>query len=113
MTKDSIIVPVTEPTEWVSSLMIVEKKNGTLRICIDPKDLNLAMQRSHYPTPTLEDITNNLKGAKVFSTFDAKNGYWQVELTEEASLLTTFNTPFGRYRWLRMPFGICAASEVF
>jgi len=94
-------------------MVIVTKKDGSLRICLDPRDLNLAMKRSHYPTPTLDDVTNCLKDAKVFSVFDAKNGYWQVELTEESSKLTTFNTPFGRYRWLRMPFGICAAGEVF
>jgi len=57
-------------------MVVVEKKNGDLRICIDPKDLNENMNRSHYPTPTLEDITSNLKDAKVFSTFDTKNGYW-------------------------------------
>lgn len=113
MTKDKIIAPISEPTDWVSSMVVVEKKNGSLRICIDPKDLNDAMKRSHYPTPTIDDITNDLKGAKIFSTFDTKNGYWQIELTEKSSKLTTFNTPFGRFRWLRLPFGICAASEEF
>jgi len=94
-------------------MVVVEKKNGSLRICLDPRDLNKAIKRQPYPTTTLDDITNVLKDAKIFSTFDTKNGYWQVRLTEESSKLTTFNTPVGRYRWLRLPFGICTASEVF
>jgi len=94
-------------------MVVVEKKDSSLRICLDPKDLNLAIKRSHYPTPTLDDITHDLRDAKIFSTFDTKNGYWQIELSEESSKLTTFNTPFGRYKWLRLPFGLSSASEVF
>ena len=63
--------------------------------------------------PTIDDLLPELHGAKVFSSFDAKNGYWQVKLTENASMLTTFITPYGRYRWLRMPFGISSASEEY
>ena len=63
--------------------------------------------------PTIDDIVTKLNGAKVFSVFDAKDGYWQIKLTNSSSKLTTFNTPFGRYKWLRMPFGIKSASEEF
>ena len=63
--------------------------------------------------PTVEEIATRLNGAKLFSVFDASNGFWQVELDEESSMLTTFNTPFGRYRWKRMPFGINSAPEVW
>ncbi len=107
-----IITPVTEPTPWVSSLVIVEKANK-LRVCIDPKDLNGAIKRSHYPLRTIEDIIPDLGKAKIFSVVDAKNGFWHVALDEESSYLTTFNTPFGRFRWLRMPFGISSAPEEF
>ena len=55
---------------------------------------------------TIDDILPDLNNAKVFSILDAKNGFWHVELEEESSYLTTFNTSFGRYKWLRMPFGI-------
>ena len=63
--------------------------------------------------PTIEEIATRLNGAKLFSVFDASNGFWQVELDEESGMLTTFNTPFGRYRWKRMPFGINSAPEVW
>ena len=84
---------MTEPTDWVSSLVVVKKKNGKIRVCIDPKDLNNNLKRSHYPLPTFEQIIPELNNAKVFSTFDARNGFWQIKLTEKSSFLTTFNTP--------------------
>ena len=112
MEKDGIITSVTEPTDWVSSLVIVEKKNGDLRICLDPKDLNRAIKREHFKIPTYDDVIGKLGGKKVFTVLDLKDAYWQVPLTEKSSLLTTFNTPFGRKRFLRMPFGVCSASEV-
>ena len=94
--------------------MVVEKKpNGKLRVCLDPRDLNHAIRRSHYPVPTIEEILPELINAKVFSTVDVKNGFWYVALDEDNSYLTTFNTPYGRYRWLRVPFGISSAPEVF
>ncbi|XP_035700303.1 uncharacterized protein K02A2.6-like [Branchiostoma floridae] len=105
------IYPV--PTPWVSSLVTVRKPSGKLRICIDPRDLNEALKRSHYPAPTIEDIIPELSKAKVFSVLDAKNGYWQVALDEESSVLTTFNTPSGRYKWKRLPFGIKSSPEEF
>ena len=96
MEREGIIAKVTEPSDWVDSLVIREKPNGTLRLCLDPKDLNEAIKRDHYPTPTLEEITPKLTGAKLFSKLDAQNGYWNVKLDEESSYLTTFNTPDGR-----------------
>ena len=111
--KKNIIAPVMDPTDWVSSLVVVEKKNGKLRLCIDPKDLNNNLKRSHFPLPTLDEIIDDLHESKVFSTFDCRNGFWQVKLTDESSYLTTFNSPFGRYRWLRMPFGLSSASEEY
>ncbi|XP_041472642.1 uncharacterized protein K02A2.6-like [Lytechinus variegatus] len=107
-----VIKKVTTPTEWISSMVAV-KKPGKLRICIDPKDLNKALKRSHYPMPTIEEILPQLSQAKVFTILDAKDGYWQVKLDKESSFLTTFWTPFGRYRWLRMPFGIATAPEEY
>ncbi|CAC5410926.1 unnamed protein product [Mytilus coruscus] len=112
LTKLEIIKPVSTPTPWVSSLVTVVTPDK-LRICIDPKHLNQQLKRSHYPLPTIDDLLPELSRAKVFSVVDAKNGVWHVELDEESSLLTTFNTPFGRYRWLRMPFGLSSAPEEY
>ncbi|CAH1233393.1 RTL1 [Branchiostoma lanceolatum] len=113
MTEEGVIEPVTTPTPWVSSLVTVSKPSGKLRICIDPRDLNVALKRSHYPAPTIDDLTPELRKTKVFSVLDAKNGYWQVVLDEESSLLTTFNTPQGRFKWKRLNFGIKSSPEEF
>ncbi|XP_064617376.1 uncharacterized protein K02A2.6-like [Liolophura sinensis] len=70
-----VIRAIDEPTEWVSSMVAVAKKDSTLRICIDPKDSNENIVREHYQLPTTEDITHKLAGAKYFSRLDAKSGY--------------------------------------
>ncbi|XP_053405074.1 uncharacterized protein K02A2.6-like [Mercenaria mercenaria] len=111
--KRGIIAKVDTPTDWVSSLVVVKKANGKLRICIDPKPLNKALKRSHYLLPVVEDLLPELSNAKVFSKCDVKNAFWHVVLDEKSSYLTTFETPFARYRWLQMPFGISPAPEYF
>ena len=69
-----------------------------IRICIDLSDLNKAIKREHYPMHTTEEVISTMPGAKVFSVLDAKSGFLQIELHEASSLLTTFNTPIGRFR---------------
>ena len=113
MEEGNIIAKVTRPTDWVNSIVVREKPDGRLRICLDPTDLNKAIKRDHYPTPTVEEITPKLAKAKIFSKLDAKNGYWNINLDEESSYLTTFNTPYGRYRFLKMPFGLNTSQDVF
>ena len=108
-----VIQPVSKPMPWISSMLAVSKKNGKIRICLDPKDLNKAILRENYPIPTIEDIASRLHGAKVCSVLDAKNGFSHVKFDEESSYLTTSRTHFGRYRWCRMPFGVSSAPEVF
>ena len=77
------------------------------------KRMPMSLQRENYPLPTIEDVATRLHGAKVFSLLDVRSGFWHVKLDEPSSYLTTFNTPFGRYRWKRLPFGICSAPEIF
>ena len=113
LVQQDILAPVTEPTPRVNSMVVVPKKDGKLRICLDPKDLNRAIQREHYPLPTIEEIATRLHGAKLFTVLDVRHGFWHVPLDEPSLLLTTFNTPFGHYRWKRMPFGISSAPEIF
>ena len=106
-------VPLNEPADWVSSLVCVDKPDGSIRVCLDPKDLNVAIKREHYPLPVVDDITTSCLGATLFSTLDAEKAFYQIQLDEESSKLLTFNTPFGRYRYLRMPMGIKSAPEVY
>lgn len=104
---------VDRPTDWVNQMAVVQKKSGEVRICIDPRPLNMKLKREHHKLPVLDDILPKLSGAKIFSTYDLKNGYHHLELDEESSHLTTFATPFGRYRWIRLPFGLNVSSEIF
>ena len=113
MEKRGVICRVEEPTDWVSSMAIVEKPDGRLRICLDPRHLNKAIKREHFQLPTIEDITTRMANAKWFTKLDANRGYRQIPLVEESQLLTTFNTPFGRFCYHITPFGIKSAQEVF
>ena len=92
LTEQGIIEPVQRPTAWISSLVIVPKKNGKLRLCLDPKDLNQAILREHYPLPTIEEVATRLHGTRVFTVLDVSQGFWHIELDEESSFLTTFYT---------------------
>ena len=113
LTQRKVISPIQEPTDWVSSMIAAKKPDGNIRLCIDPHYLNLALKRSHYPLPVIEEILPELSKAKVFTKVDLKEGFLQVELDEESSKLTVFQTPWGRYRFHRMPFGITPAPEIF
>eukprot|EP00795_Rhopilema_esculentum_P005597 gene5597-10802_t len=107
---DGIIVKEDEHTHWVSSMVVVDKrketnrdspptKDSTRRICIDPRELNRALKRSHYPMVTVEQVAERLAGDTTFTTLDASSGYWQLPVDEESSKLLTFNTPWGRHRF--------------
>ncbi len=108
-----VISRVSQPTDWVSSLVYSRKSSGRLRIRLDPKDLNRAIKRPHYHNGTLEEITHKLAGATVFSKLDAHHGYWSVSLDQESSMKTTLNTSFSWYRFLRLPFGLNLSQDVF
>ena len=110
--KSGILAKVVTPTLWISNMVVVKKPNK-IRICLDPINLNKGINRNHYPTPVIEEIAPKLTNAKVFSVVDAKDRFLQVSLDEESSFLTTFWTPFGRYRWTRMPFGLKSSPEEF
>ena len=113
MERLAVVKKIHEPTEWVNSMVTVVKPNGKLRICIDPRDLNKAIKREYYPMRTIEEIVGRIPNAKVFSVLDASSGFWQVKLDHESAKLCTFNTPFGRYMFTRLPFGISSAQDVF
>ena len=109
----SVIEKVERSTEWVNSMVITRKANGNLRLCLDPKPLNKALNRCHFPMAVIEDILPELGKAKMCTKANCKHGCWQIKLTEDSLLLTTCATPFGRYKWNCMSFGISPAREIF
>lgn len=112
MESEGHIIKVTQPTEWVSS-MVASYRNNKVRICIDPSDLNKVVKREHHPMKTIEEVISEIPGSKVFSVLDAKSGFLQIRLDEKSSYLTTFNSPTGRYRFSKLPFGLKCSPEIF
>ena len=108
-----VITKIHEPTEWVNSFVPVTKPNGKLRVCLDPRHLNKAIKREHFKLPTRDEVTSQFANAKMFSKLDASNGFWQMKLEDGSTNFCTFNTPFGRYKYLRLPFGISSAPEIY
>jgi len=113
MERAGVISKVTEPTPWCSGMVVVPKQSGTVRICVDLKDLNESVLRETHPIPGVDDTLAQLSGATVFSKVDATSGFWQIPLSEDSRLLTTFITPYGRYCFNKLPFGISSAPELF
>ncbi|XP_055613408.1 uncharacterized protein LOC129759885 [Uranotaenia lowii] len=113
--KNDIIVRENNHTDWVSNIVVVKRggPDSGVRICLDPVLLNKALKRPNLQFVTLDEILPELGKARVFSTVDARKGFWHIELDSPSSKLTTFWTPFGRYRWKRLPFGIASAPELF
>ena len=113
MEAQGVISKVQEPTPWCAGMAVVKKKSGGARICIDLKPLNKCVLRECHPLPRVDDTLAQLTGATTFSKLDANSGFWQMPLSDESKLLTTFITPFGRYCYNKLPFGITSATEHF
>ena len=111
--EQEIIVPVTEPTNWVSSLTYSWKANGKLWVCLDPKDLNAAIHCDHYHTPTLDEITHELGGSTCFMKLDGTSSYLCVVLSYESSLLMMFNTPWDITDSSLSPEALLVAQDIF
>lgn len=108
-----VITPVDKLTEWVSQFVVAVKKFGELRVCIDPKPLNAAFKRERYQILVIEELYPDLADARVFTKVDLAPVLWHPELDDKSSLLTTFATPYGRFCWLSLPFGLSISSEIF
>ena len=113
LVKEGIITEVDDHTEWINSIVPVMEEDGSLRLCLDPKDLNKVIERNQWYARTLDDILPELAQSKYFTVKDATSGFWHVPLDLRSSLLTKFNMPWGKYRWLRMPFGLKVSGDVF
>lgn len=114
MVRKGIIAPVTEPTEWVSPLVVARKPNGRgFRLCVDLTRLNKFVKRPAHPVRTPRDAVAEVDGAsRFFSALDASDGYFQIALKPSCQHLTTFATPWGRYRFFRAPQGLnCSGDE--
>ena len=108
-----VISPVEEPTPWCAAMVVVPKDSGAVRICVDLKPLNENVLREVHPMPKVDTTLAQLSGATVFSKLDANSGFWQIPLAKESKLLTMFITPFGRFCFNKLPFGISSAPEIF
>ncbi|UYV60538.1 K02A2.6-like [Cordylochernes scorpioides] len=111
--KAGIIAQVNVATEWCAPTVIAGKPNGDIRLCVDLSRLNEHVQREVHPMPVVEHMLGQLGEARLFSKLDANSGFHQIPLSPDCQHLTTFITPFGRYKYCRMPFGISLAPEYF
>ena len=107
-----LIVRVEQPTDWCAPMVVVPKKDD-VRMCVDLTKLNESVRRERHEMPSVEYTLGQLSDARIFSKLDANSGFWQVPLADESALLTTFITPFGRFCFKRLPFGISSAPEHF
>ena len=108
-----VIEPVDEPTKWCSPILVVPKADVRVRICVDLTKLDQAVRRGVYQMPTVEETLGSLTEGSVFSKLDATSDFDQIVLNPESAKLTTFITPFGRYMFKRLPFGISSAPKHF
>ena len=113
MVQQGVISPVTEPTSWCSGMVPVLKPNGSVSVCVDLVQLNQSVKREVPPMFSVDESLAKLGQSKIFSKLDANSGFWQMPLDQESRLLTTFITPYGRFCFNRVPFGICSAPEVY
>jgi hypothetical protein len=109
--KKGYIRPSVAP--WGAPVLFLKKKYGTLRLCIDFRQLNKVSVKHKYPLPRIDDLLDQLKDAKIFSKIDLRLGYHQVRIKEEDINKTTFKTMYGHYEFIVVPFGLSNASIVF
>ena len=106
-----VIRPITIPTDWCSGIVVVPKKNGDIHICVDLTHVNEAIKCERLQLPSEAETLGQLHGATIFSKLDATSSFWQIPLAPKTQLFTTFITPFRRYCFTRLPFGINSAKE--
>ena len=111
MLKDGIIRESNSP--WASPVTLVEKRDKSIRFCIDYRRLNAITRKNSYPIPLVQDVFDAMAGAKIFSTMDLRSGYHQLTMAPDSIEKTAFSVPSGLYEFLRMPFGLTAAPAVF
>ena len=111
MEEQGVIYP--SQSEWASNIVVVKKKDGSLRCCVDYRQLNERTVKDAYPLPRIDDCLDTLAGSQIFSTFDLRSGYYQVAMDPKDAHKTTFVTRRGTYAFRVMPFGLCNAPATF
>ena len=106
-----VIEPANGP--WSSPMVLIKKKDGSVRFCVDYRRLNDVTVKDVYPLPRIDDVLDRLGGAKFFTTLDLYKGYWQVPMAEADRPKTAFVTPDGLFQFKRMSFGLCNAPASF
>ncbi|GBM96973.1 Retrovirus-related Pol polyprotein from transposon 17.6, partial [Araneus ventricosus] len=100
-------------SEYASPIVLVKKKDGTARLCVDYRKLNRKLVKDRFPLPLIEDVLDKLQDAKVYSTLDLKNGFFHVEVNEDCKHFTSFVVPDGQFEFNKVPFGISTSPSVF
>ena len=111
MLEQNVITPSHSP--WASPVVLVAKKDGSTRFCVDYRKLNAITKMDVHPLPRIDDSLDQLAGSCYFSTLDLASGYWQVGMSEESREKTAFVTWNGLYEFNVMPFGLCNAPVTF
>lgn len=109
--RDNVIRPSNSP--YASPIVLVHKKNGELRLCVDYRELNKITIQDNYPTLLIDDHLDRLRDKQYFTCLDLRNGFYHVKVAESSVKLTAFITPLGQFEYLRMPFGLTNAPRVF
>ena len=103
---------VTEPSKWCAGMVIVPKRSGDVRICVDLKPLNESVLQESHRIPKVDDTLALLTGAVYITKLDANSRFWQIPLADSSKLLITFIILFGRYKFNKLPFGVSCAPEL-
>ncbi|UYV77207.1 K02A2.6-like [Cordylochernes scorpioides] len=113
MVKQGIVTKIYHETEWSHPMVVVKKKSGQIRICLDPRKLNEALVGRHFQTPAPAELLHEIPKAKYYTVLDVKSAYWHIPVAKECRDLLVMTTPFGKFRYNRLPFGLKISAHIF